>query len=221
MYFRATIALFVGLLSLGAVCIRNNGATTEGALEGTVFDTTIYREPVVGASVVLKGTRIGAVTDKHGAYHVRKIPPGDYSLRVIAVGYDPVEILGVHISPGQTARLVVKIVPLPPNLFHLPYVTSGTFPEDSTGWLEGCVTDSATHEPLIGVSVQLRGTEFRVFTDLNGNYKITRIPKGRWSVSFSSVGFITAEQQAVQILTRQANTLNIRMAIGWPPRKLK
>lgn len=46
---------------------------------------------VSGATIVIKGTSIGTVTDTKGFYYVKKIKPGTYSLRVSLLGYETQE----------------------------------------------------------------------------------------------------------------------------------
>ena len=38
--------------------------------------------------------------------------------------------------------------------------------------IEGTVTDLLTGEALVGVSLKLKGSEYKTFTDLKGNFKI-------------------------------------------------
>jgi hypothetical protein len=59
--------------------------------------------------------------------------------------------------------------------------------------LGGTVTDTSG-EPLIGVSVLLKGTTNGTVTDLNGSY-ILLVPSGA-VISFSYVGYITQELEA-------------------------
>jgi len=53
--------------------------------------------------------------------------------------------------------------------------------------INGTVTDKATGETLIGVSVKVEGTTLGTITDFNGKYQLTEIPKNS-SVAFSFVG---------------------------------
>ena len=55
--------------------------------------------------------------------------------------------------------------------------------------IKGCVTDSSG-EPLIGVSVSVKGTTFGTVTDIDGNYTLT-VPSGYNDIQFSYVGFKT------------------------------
>ena len=61
-------------------------------------------------------------------------------------------------------------------------------------WISGQVTDSSG-EPLIGVSVQIRGTHLGTITDIDGNYRI-EVDSLHTTLMFSFVGF---ERQEIRI----------------------
>lgn len=56
--------------------------------------------------------------------------------------------------------------------------------------VSGIVTSATDGEPLIGVSVQVKGTTTGTITDLNGKYTLNDLPDRRWysltSVSWNS-----------------------------------
>ena len=53
--------------------------------------------------------------------------------------------------------------------------------------LKGIVTDSQTGEPLIGVSVLLRGRHGGTMTDSTGMYQIKNLPSGTYGLQFSHI----------------------------------
>lgn len=58
--------------------------------------------------------------------------------------------------------------------------------------ITGTVRDAENNEPLIGVSIQLKGTHTGVITDVDGNYSI-EIPNSKSILIFSYIGFETSE----------------------------
>ncbi|WP_293789840.1 TonB-dependent receptor [uncultured Pedobacter sp.] len=66
---------------------RNDEQT--GTVRGRI--TTADGSVAAGVSVVLKGTRYGSVTDEDGLYQIRRVPVGNYTLVVSAVGLYPKE----------------------------------------------------------------------------------------------------------------------------------
>ena len=55
----------------------------------------------------------------------------------------------------------------------------------------GQVTDP-NGEPLIGVSVQVKGTKTGAITDFDGNFRLTNVPEGS-TIVFSYIGYVTEE----------------------------
>lgn len=69
-----------------------------GKITGTILDVSTA-EPLVGVSVSVQGSTMGAKTDVDGRYIILNVPVGDYTLVVSSVGYATVEISNVHVSP--------------------------------------------------------------------------------------------------------------------------
>ena len=61
--------------------------------------------------------------------------------------------------------------------------------EIAGGILHGVITDGTTKEPLMGATIRLEGTSFGGYTDMNGKFTITGIPKGVYTVVISFVSF--------------------------------
>jgi len=57
----------------------------------------------------------------------------------------------------------------------------------------GVITDSLTSEPLPGANVYIPGTSFGSSTDLNGAFRINRVPPGTYNVEVSYLGYQTKE----------------------------
>jgi hypothetical protein len=75
-----------------------------GKVEGRVVDSE-SGEPVVGASVFIPGTTIGAAADGNGEFFILNLRPGTYEFRVTAVGYAASVIENVQIVGGRTTFL--------------------------------------------------------------------------------------------------------------------
>src|SRR5512140_2465422 len=61
----------------------------EAMISGRVMG--IDSSSVSGATIVIKGTTLGAITDQKGFYHFSKIKPGTYTLRTALLGYETQE----------------------------------------------------------------------------------------------------------------------------------
>lgn len=75
-----------------------------GKLAGTVVDAAT-KEPLIGASIVVVGTSLGAATDIDGRFIILNIPPGTYALRASAVGYRPMVIENNRVSIDLTTEV--------------------------------------------------------------------------------------------------------------------
>lgn len=91
------IAIF--LMPLLYFSISFSGTT--GKIKGVVLDKETG-EPLVGANVVIKGTAMGAATNLDGSYFIINVPPGKYSLEIIAIGYQSVVVNDVRVVTDRT-----------------------------------------------------------------------------------------------------------------------
>lgn len=73
-------------LDYGLAAPRYNVNLTSNTVSGIVFDS--QREPLVGASILVPGTTIGAITDSQGRYSIT-VPNGATSLQFNYIGYKP------------------------------------------------------------------------------------------------------------------------------------
>jgi outer membrane cobalamin receptor len=90
-------------------------------ISGKILSTE--KEVVDFATVYLKGTGYGGITNQEGIYHV-SAPAGDYTLVVSAVGYKTVE-KPVTLVRGQRVRLNVTITPETQQLDEVTVVSTG------------------------------------------------------------------------------------------------
>jgi TonB-dependent SusC/RagA subfamily outer membrane receptor len=77
----------VGVLALLVlVSLPATGQQVTGEIRGTVTDSE-KGTPLIGANVLIVGTQLGAATNLDGAYSIKNVPPGRYSVLVRFVGY--------------------------------------------------------------------------------------------------------------------------------------
>jgi hypothetical protein len=79
-------------------------AGTTGKISGTVVDAQTG-EKLVGANVLVEGTRYGAVANVDGYYAILNLPPGLYKIRVSLVGYQGSTVLDARVIIDQTTTL--------------------------------------------------------------------------------------------------------------------
>jgi putative mxcH len=61
----------------------------------------------------------------------------------------------------------------------------------NTAELIGTVTDKVTHQPLIGADVYIKELNKGVSTDARGQYRLSHLPEGNYTVWFSFLGYQT------------------------------
>ncbi|MEM9665463.1 MAG: TonB-dependent receptor, partial [Bacteroidota bacterium] len=93
-----------GWLTLWALCAPLVFSQA-GQLSGRIVDDN--GEPVIGATVLITGTQIGAAADLDGDYTVLRIPPGTYTVRFSSIGYQTKLVEEVRISSNRTTELDV------------------------------------------------------------------------------------------------------------------
>ena len=76
-------------------------AGTTGKIAGTITDARTG-EKLVGVTVVVDGTRLGASSDINGYYVILNIPPGSYRLKASMVGYASTLVEGVRVNIDET-----------------------------------------------------------------------------------------------------------------------
>ncbi|MGA2382674.1 MAG: carboxypeptidase regulatory-like domain-containing protein [Gemmatimonadales bacterium] len=107
--------LALALAALAAVPARAQTVTT-GAIVGVAVDTGGRRLP--GVEVTLTHRAAGwqgmIVTDASGAYRSGGLTPGSYDLRAERLGFRPLVVLDVTVSPGSAVTLDLRLTPAEP-----------------------------------------------------------------------------------------------------------
>jgi len=83
----------------------------KGSITGTVSDKT-NNETLIGASIVIPSTTLGAATDLDGAFSIKNLNPGTYSIRVSYLSYSTITIDNIVVKAGQATQLDVELSPI-------------------------------------------------------------------------------------------------------------
>lgn len=109
--------------SLGTVA-DDTPSGPPGLLEGQILSVE-DGQPVAGARIFVSGTPIDVQTDAEGRYRI-ELPPGDYSLSVLAASFNAQTITDIQIASEQTASRAIELTPagleLPDFVVLEPYV---------------------------------------------------------------------------------------------------
>ncbi len=100
--------LTMGLILLLAA--SSASALQTGKIVGQVVDAE-SKEPLIGANVVVLGTKRGASTDLEGYYFILNMPPGEYTVEASVIGYQNVQFTDVRVSEGRTSTVDFELPP--------------------------------------------------------------------------------------------------------------
>ncbi|MEW6173954.1 MAG: S8 family serine peptidase [Bacillota bacterium] len=161
-----------------------------GTISGRVTDAA--DNPIAGANVS-DGTRT-VVTGADGTYIIADVPAREYTVTASATGYHSASYTAA-VSADETTVLDFRLLPV------------------QNGAITGTVTDGAN--PIAGAAIDLTATGTTPYTrstttDENGNYSISDLPPGEYSVTASADGFQEASM-AVTVTEGQSVTVDFIM----------
>lgn len=89
------------------------------------------------------------------------------------------------------------------------FVIIGAATFAQTGKISGKVSDKKTGETLIGVTVKIKGTTKGASTDVEGNYAITGLNDGRYTLTFQYVGYAGKEVSDITVAGSKNTQFNV------------
>ena len=138
------LTMFLAALLLTAV-----GAVAQTQVNGTVVSQD-DGEPVVGATVMVVGTQVGAVTDINGKFSLT-CPKGKSTLRITYVGMEPIEV-------GARPNMRILLTSDKQALDEVIVVAYGTTKKSSfTGSAENISADKLELRPITNVAKGIEG----------------------------------------------------------------
>lgn len=90
------------------VFITNVVSAQTGVLKGKVIDRKT-KETIIGATVSIVGTYYAVPTDANGNYTINNIKPGEYSVKIVYLGYKEQINNGIKITNGNTTNLNIQL----------------------------------------------------------------------------------------------------------------
>jgi len=79
-------------------------AGTTGKIAGNVVDKATG-EPLIGASILIEGTRMGNMSMVDGSYYIINVSPGTYDITAKLIGYQSVTVKGVRVRVDVTTEV--------------------------------------------------------------------------------------------------------------------
>jgi hypothetical protein len=105
------ILITVGVTLSGCTIFSSKHTKTNNfIIKGTVIDANT-KDPILGASVRVQNTKLGAMTNPDGRFEIFRIEPGTYTLEISGVGYNTgVMEVTVPLSSELIISLNLKII---------------------------------------------------------------------------------------------------------------
>lgn len=80
-----------------------------------------------------------------------------------------------------------------------------------TGKISGKISDSKTSETLIGLTVKITGGNLGASTDIDGKYILGNLNPGKYSLTFSYIGYQTKNITDIEVIAGKNTTLDVVM----------
>jgi len=92
------------LIIITIIFVSSNSFSQTGKIRGKITDAN-SKEPLPFVNVIVVGTNYGAATDIEGEYNIIGIPPGTYSVKASAIGYNTQIVENVKTSIDLTTNI--------------------------------------------------------------------------------------------------------------------
>lgn len=181
-----------------------------GILMGRVTDDKTGR-PISGVTVSLGAN--GDVTNPSGAYEIRNLRPGRYSVSVGRSGYESIN-KNVEVKAEGARRQDFELKPRGDSKVNQPERSgrqSAPFPTSSE--LTGLVVDAKNGRPIQGALVSVQGRSDT--TDRSGSYRITNLRPGSQDIRVSSPGYQSGSER-VTIGADRSVRMNFKLSPAIP-----
>ncbi|AMJ64211.1 SusC/RagA family TonB-linked outer membrane protein [Hymenobacter sp. PAMC 26628] len=183
--------LFFLWLLLPLLTLATRGLAQTGALTGRVLDPK--GGPAIGATVVVKGTTLGASVSPDGTFTIKAVPNGPHTLLVSSIGYTPKQ---VPVTVPQPEPLSVSLVENAASLEDVVVVGYGTQKrEDVTGAVATVDVRAVRDLPVVSVDQKLAGQVAGVQVS-----NVTGTPGGGTSIKVRGSGSIGAGDQPLFVI---------------------
>ena len=102
--------LLLSFILLAIVFSQSTLAQTRSRILGVVKDSQ-SKETLVGVTVMVKGTNLGAATDLDGKFIIINVPVGTYEMQISMIGYTAKTLRGVVVSADRVTSLDILLDP--------------------------------------------------------------------------------------------------------------
>ena len=79
-----------------------------GSISGVIIDKNA-QTPLIGATIQLDNTPLGAISDIDGKFYIERIQPGTYNVKISLLNFLPTELFNVVVTNGNTNTFTVEL----------------------------------------------------------------------------------------------------------------
>ncbi|MBD3316342.1 MAG: TonB-dependent receptor, partial [Chitinivibrionales bacterium] len=174
-------------------------AAGTGSIAGTV--TTDSSAAFEKAIVFIEELGNATVTDALGAFTLEDIPSGIYTVAAFAEGFDTTKVNGIDVWAGEVAQVEL-------------HLREAVKPLELAGQtaIAGLVVDAEKGQPLSGVTVTVKDDRIKDVTDLDGNYALTDLKPGTYTIVASYDGYVDATTENLTVTQNQLTRADLVMS---------
>ena len=100
--------LFFLIIAYSSIVLAQS--KNKGVISGRVVDKS-NGEVIIGANILLEGTKSGATSDIEGKYLITGIEPGKYNLIASYISYSKTKIPNIDVEAGKTTTINFALIP--------------------------------------------------------------------------------------------------------------
>ncbi len=89
--------------------------------------------------------------------------------------------------------------------------SNSTNPANAKSTLNGKVVDNKTGEALVGVAIQIEGTEYKAYTDLDGNFSFNNINPGNYNLVLSLISYKSSLVEELKLKPASQENIDIKL----------
>ncbi|MFZ1682789.1 MAG: carboxypeptidase regulatory-like domain-containing protein, partial [Candidatus Zixiibacteriota bacterium] len=179
--------MLVGVVAIGlcSACRHvHSEQSLTGVIEGVVTDSA-SGELIWNASVLVKGTKIGATTANSGHFWIKGVPAGSHDLLAMEVAHKRAELHGVIVRANDVTQVSIQMAAYEADMLLDPVVQAVEVNGKTYGEIEGTVWDTSigSPQPVACAIVSLVGTKIQVESGAMGQFHMKHVEPG-WQALF-------------------------------------
>jgi len=112
-------------------------------------------------------------------------------------------------------KLISAALLLTALIFNNKVFATGDMPANSAAksGISGKVVDNKTGESLVGVVIEVEGTDQKVYSDLDGNFAINNLEPGQYSLVLSLISYKNSLVENLKLNPGKKETIDIKLDV--------